>query len=146
MSNFVELKSAQDVVKFEINLNYCREAGLIEMWESSSSSLYDGEDDSANENALQPGLILQKDGAKWIPCVDGSSAAGILISVATEADLLTNDVSAVILSRGPAIVDADRLFIDDDNELVDALVALDALGIKLADEPTQYNEGTPLAD
>lgn len=117
-----------DVVKMELQYNYCREAEVLAQ-------------DLAAEDELPVGQVLEPSGTDLVVCTTGSLASAVLLRKTTAAALVAGDVPVACLVRGPAILDVDQLTIVAD-ELDDAVAALLALAIVCRSEPEEISTQT----
>jgi len=113
-----------DVLKAELETprNYCREVCVLAQ-------------DEAAEDDLEIGQALETDTGQKIVLATGANADSILLEKVTAEDLAADDVSALCLVRGPAVVDGNNLTIANGEE-TDALAALKGLGILNSASPT----------
>jgi hypothetical protein len=75
---------------------------------------------------LQPGQVLEASSTKYVVCTTGASAACVLMEEVSYEDLVAADVKAMVLMRGPAVLEQDFLTITS-AQLTAAIAALKAL-------------------
>jgi len=115
-----------DVLKWECNRNFTREKAVLTAVGGATAG-------------LAVGNILQGGSAASIIAA-GGTVTSILLEPVTLAEYIAG-CSKVVLVRGPAIVDTDRLTCNSSYKAT-ALVTLAGLGIIVSAEPTELQEGT----
>lgn len=117
-----------DVLKWEVNPNYTREKVTLEANAGATAAPVVGE-------------LLEPSSSKKKIVASGGNCDCVLLEEVELADHKAGDLSVMVLKRGPAIIDTDRVTVAS-NQKTAALAALLVLGIKATTEPTKYTEGT----
>lgn len=122
MASQNEIAVVSDVLKWETDSRFCRETITTKI-------------DAGETEDWAVGQVLQVDTGEYKKCIAGSSAAAILLEKIPFATIVAGTSSAVVLLRGPAIVDKAGLVVLSAQE-VTAIVALEALEILTRTGPT----------
>lgn len=117
-----------EVVKFELPLNYNREAITFVKNTGATAD-------------LEIGTVLETDATYgWKVVATPANAKAILLEKVPVEKLVADNVKALALMRGPAIVDKDNLYVGNANR-DSVATALTALGIICRAEPTKQSVG-----